>query len=727
MLRFSPDGWWRAGALLAAVLVLMSSAVGALGTAWLYRSEAEVARVRDLEVQLERLLTTAVDAETGQRGYVITGNEAYLAPYSSAVANLDKQLAAVGALVDGDASQRQRLATLADLLRAKRDELAAVIQIRRTQGDAAASAAVMSGEGKSLMDDARAVVTQMQQASNARLEARRIEARRVRDLSILAGMVTFLFAAVCLAVVFRASARVVKSRIDAAREIARNSAVLQTVFRNIADALFVVDSQGRLTLLNPAAERLCDAPAERALGRHIDMLLALTSLDAKPLANAAIAAMARGARVDETATVITQGEKRCIQQAAAPIFDTDDQCTGAVVVVHDVTDVIESERRLAESDRRKTEFISVLSHELRNPLAAVRSAVQTLTRPVSAERQAAMSAMADRQIRLMVRLVDDLLDVGRLERGSLQLRLTQTALNDVIDAALEVVQPQLQERRNKVTVDAASGCCVVFCDQPRLVQVMSNLITNASRYSPPGSEIHVAVRKLANDKVALEVRDFGIGIDASDMPGIFEMFSQVAHDPNQLREGLGVGLSLARKIVELHGGTLSAHSAGRGLGSTFRVCLNPMHDAGVPQRIDEPLPAVAVQRALSVLVVDDNTDAADALAAVLQSEAFDASVAYSGPAALELAERVRPDVMLLDIGMPGMDGYAVAEQLRVTDWGKRAIVIAVTGWGQPTDKERALSSGFDMHFTKPVDPAALGSAILAAFVSSARPRAAQEG
>jgi PAS domain S-box-containing protein len=714
----SVDTSWRYVAVVTGILLLLSSSVGAFGTLWLYQSERRVSDARELKGRLERLVTMSVDAETGQRGFVITGDESYLRPYFESTSKMNEQFAAVGALLDDDMPQRTRLAKLANLLAQKRVELAAVIAARKLNGAAPAAEMVSTGKGKSLMEQARAVVSEMEDASDKRIIARALRAREVRNLSILAGILTFLLTTIGLAVVFRATGRIIRARIDAAREVAENAALLRTVVLNVADALIVVDEHARIEMLNPAAEQLCRTEDGEARGQKLDTVLSLKTRDGVLSLSPANAAMTRRLRVDETAMLITGNGERCIEQTATPIIDDAGMCAGAVVIARDVTVSVEAERRLAESDRRKTEFISVLSHELRNPLAAVRSAVQAMSKPLDVYQQTKLIRVADRQMSNMVRLVDDLLDVGRLERGTLQLRLTNGYLHEIIDEALEASQSQITLRHNIIELTGLERNIVLACDHPRLVQVFVNLIGNASRYSTENSLIRIDVQIIKQARVQIDVRDSGIGIEKHDLERIFEMFVQLEKGiKGRLREGLGVGLTLARQIVALHGGTLTATSNGPELGSEFRLCLDMIDTTTRDVQNNHPLPSVAIGRILRLLVVDDNHDAADALGAALEDDRMSVTIAYSGAEALKSAAHVTPDVMLLDIGMPEMDGYELARRVRRADWGANVIAFAVTGWGQASDKQRAFEAGFDMHFTKPVDPSMLASAILAAFSS----------
>jgi PAS domain S-box-containing protein len=374
----------------------------------------------------------------------------------------------------------------------------------------------------------------------------------------------------------------------------------------------------------------------------------------------------------------------------------------------DLIERIRFEEALKDADRRKNEFLATLAHELRNPLAPLRNAVELLQRsegnaPVLEHARSIMG----RQLDQMVRLVDDLLDMSRISQGKVQLRRERVELTAVVGSALEAVRPLLKDRDHELKVTLPSEPIWLDADATRLTQTISNLLNNAAKYTEKGGQIWLTGEKEGGEAV-VSVRDTGIGIGAQHLSQVFEMFSQVAPALERSQGGLGIGLSLVRGVVELHGGKVEAKSGGLGTGSEFIVRL-PIVDSPAPAP-EEPSGSQQKSRPVRkcrILVVDDNRDAADTMAMMLELMGHEARTAYDGLEALETADSFRPTVVLLDIGMPRMNGYEVASHIRQKPWGKGATLIAITGWGQETDKRRALEAGFDHHLTKPVEAATL--------------------
>ncbi|WP_170162317.1 CHASE domain-containing protein [Caldimonas tepidiphila] len=360
---------------------------------------------------------------------------------------------------------------------------------------------------------------------------------------------------------------------------------------------------------------------------------------------------------------------------------------------------------LRENDRRKDDFLATLAHELRNPLAPLRTSLEILRRTPDAGAARRWLDVAERQTRHMVRLLDDLLDVSRISRGTIVLQREPVTVAAVLDAAIETSRPAIDARGHRLRLDAVDPALTVLGDATRLAQVFSNLLNNAANYTDPGGEIRVRVAR-EGDRVDVTVQDNGIGIEAAMLPRVFEMFVQ-AERPADRSGGLGIGLMLVRSLVELHGGTVRARSEGRGHGSEFTVCLPLLVSGARGQGPDREERAASPARGLRILLVDDNRDAAESLAALLAGDGHAVELAHDGPQALEAAARSRPDVALLDIGLPGLDGYEVARRLRRGPEGERLRLIAITGWGQPEDRRRTRDAGFDAHLVKPVDYPAL--------------------
>ena len=365
-----------------------------------------------------------------------------------------------------------------------------------------------------------------------------------------------------------------------------------------------------------------------------------------------------------------------------------------------------SEDRLREADRRKDEFLATLAHELRNPLAPIRSAVGALRSDlVSDEDKHEARAIIERQVAQMSRLIDDLLDVSRITAGKLPMKRSPRPLNAVLNLAISTVRPHIDEARHRLIVSLVNEPVTVDADEARLSQVFANLLHNACKYTEPGGEIMITASLPNEQEVEVAVRDNGIGIPPEFLPRLFDKFSQVAPALDRSQGGLGLGLSLVQGIVSLHGGRVEARSAGPGRGSEFVVRLPVLQGVAVADTIRMPAAAGAhgvVSR--RVLVVDDNVDSAESLALLLRVGGHLVETAHDGQHAVELAERFQPDAILLDLGMPGMNGYAVCEEIRSRPWGRSVLMVAQTGWGQAQDRARTLESGFDAHLTKPIDP-----------------------
>jgi CheY-like chemotaxis protein len=366
-----------------------------------------------------------------------------------------------------------------------------------------------------------------------------------------------------------------------------------------------------------------------------------------------------------------------------------------------------AEAALRASDRRKDEFLATLAHELRNPLAPLRNGLQITRMKCPADPMLTRAVdMMDRQLSHLVRLVDDLLDVGRINTGKLELRRQSLKLSDVLASSIEAVRVLLESRRHDLVVELGPGSRTVLGDFDRLSQIFINLLTNAAKYTEPGGRIRVSLSQDGGHEL-VRVEDTGIGIAAEDLPKVFELFSQVRTVSQQGGSGLGIGLSLVRRLVELHGGTVEAESRGTGQGSAFVVRLPVQERAGwlMSDRQEQDCDAVVTSR--RVLVVDDNVEAADSLASVLQLMGHETAVAYDGLGGIELAKRMKPDVVLLDLGMPTIDGLETARRLRALASLEGIRIVAVTGWGLDSDRARTREAGFDAHLVKPVDVSTL--------------------
>jgi len=402
-----------------------------------------------------------------------------------------------------------------------------------------------------------------------------------------------------------------------------------------------------------------------------------------------------------------------------PIWNGDPAPVGWVAVISDLTERRALEEELRQSNRRKDEFLATLAHELRNPLAPIRYASQLVKPGTPPEMAADARRMIDRQLAHMARLLDDLLDVSRITRGTLEIRRDVVDLRGVLKHAVEAARPLAEAVEHDLWVEVPEFPLPVRGDETRLIQVIGNLINNAIKFTNAGGKISVSA-EIDDAMIVARVRDTGRGIAPELLPHVFEMFTQ--GESSSRHTGLGIGLALAKQMVELHGGRIEAHSDGPLRGSDFRVLLP--RAAEIPAMQDSLVDAAKVSvfgaDRIRVLIVDDNVDAADSLAQFLNLAGYQTRVAYDGRTAVEIAEILEPAVVLLDLGLPYLNGHEVARRLRALPWGRTASLIALTGWGQKDDVQRSRQAGFDEHLTKPVDPEILLQRIIALTRSEAQ-------
>jgi signal transduction histidine kinase len=384
-----------------------------------------------------------------------------------------------------------------------------------------------------------------------------------------------------------------------------------------------------------------------------------------------------------------------------PMPGASGEIDGIAVVATDVTELASARRDAEAASRAKDEFLAMLGHELRNPLAPILTALQLMSIRDAAESTAKERAVIDRQVRHLMRLVDDLLDVSRIARGRIELSRERIELSRIVAQAVEMASPLLEERRHSLMLHVPRNGLIVHGDLTRLSQVVQNLLTNAAKYTEPGGTIEVDTRQV-DGFIELVVKDNGVGIAADMLPTVFDLFVQGRQSLDRSKGGLGLGLTLVRTLVALHGGTVEARSEGPGRGSQFVVRLPAASPTAPPRpRRSVPRRRSTKGRGVRALIVDDNRDAALMLAEAMRSFGYEVRVASDGPAALDVAPAFRPQVVLLDLGLPVMDGYEVADRLRAA--GVAALLIAVTGYGQEADRTRSQSAGFAAHFVKPVD------------------------
>ncbi|MEW4571374.1 ATP-binding protein [Tautonia sp. JC769] len=507
--------------------------------------------------------------------------------------------------------------------------------------------------------------------------------------------------------------REISFRKKAEEELREQKEWLGVTLSSIGDAVIATDTEGRVLLMNPVAERLTGWAEAEASCLPLDEVFRIINETSRETVESPVTKCLREGVVvglaNHTLLISRDGTEYAIDDSAAPIREPGGQVKGVVLVFHDVGDRRKLERelharaeRLAENDRRKDEFLAMLAHELRNPLASINHAVQLFDRLNSDGDLEWAREVVQRQVKHLARLIDDLLNVSRLSWGKISLRKEPLRLSPVVGTAVEAVRPLLEERSHELSIALAEDDLRLEADPLRLEQILVNLLTNAAKYTDAGGRVSLAARREPPELV-ITVRDTGMGITPDLMPRIFDLFTQGDRTIARSEGGLGIGLTLVQKLVEMHGGTVTAASDGPGKGSEFVVRLPALEPSAAEETRPKEPATRADRQGARVLIVDDNVDTVTALARILKLLGHDVQLAYDGPSALEMARSHCPEIVLLDIGLPGMDGYEVVRRLRGEEGCRTSLIIAASGYGQDQDRLRSLEAGFDHHLVKPVD------------------------
>jgi len=486
------------------------------------------------------------------------------------------------------------------------------------------------------------------------------------------------------------------SRLLAARQLA-------SIVETSDDAIVRKSLDGIIQSWNAGAERLFGYTAEQAVGRHVSLIIPADRIAEE---DQIISNLKAGRRVDhfETQRRHVSGRLLWVSLTISPIMDDEGRVVGASKIARDVTRQRQLTDDLAAADRQKNEFLATLAHELRNPLAPIGHMLEVLRRADGDARMRGLAvATMERQLRHLVRLVDDLLDLSRISHNRLELRKEFTDLGEILEQAVDAARPLADTAGHTLTLVLPPEPIHLSADAVRLVQVFGNLLNNACKYSGRDGRITVRLERIGHEAV-VTVADTGEGIPSDRLQSIFDMFMQIDTARERSQGGLGIGLTLVRRLVDMHGGSVEAHSAGTGHGSEFVVRLPiVVEHRAVAASAVTPV-AVAKRR---ILVVDDNLDAAASLSLLLELDGHAIVTVHDGPAAYAAAEVHRPEVALIDLGLPQMDGFELCRRIREQSWGRGMILVALTGWGQEQDRSRTRAAGFDAHLVKPVDYAGL--------------------
>ncbi len=814
-----------AGVLLA-VLLVVNLVLRDRSTHALYQNAAAVTHRHAVINALDQVLTSVVDAETGERGFLLTGREEYLAPYRASAAALNADMNRLSALVADNPAQLAAVGGLRDAVDAKLSQLRETIDVHRTQSPQAAVALILTGRSKAAMDNVRLKVRDLQARETQRLEASAAEAEQTYASATWTGRATGVLGVLMTLAFVWSVRRNARQQAAATAALHGEREQLRVTLASIGDGVIVTDRAGNVAMLNGLAEQLTGWTQADAAGKPLIEVFNIVNEESREAAeNPAIRALRDGIVVglaSRTLLIARDGTERPVADSAAPIRSGSGAVLGAVVVFRDVTDhrkaeaalnqalgrqqswadrlrhvaaasltihaattqdsivgVIDAEARrilgagrckvvfdeaeigeeegslvvalksragrqlgyihcsdksggrfddddrvvltqmaqmaaialensrlykeLRTSDLRKDEFIATLAHELRNPLAPISNTLQAWRATPDVSQLSDSRAVIERQVAQLVHLVDDLLDVSRVSRGKLELRRRPVLLADILEAAVETSRPAIDGHRHTLQVRQPDAEIWLDADLTRLAQVFANLLNNSAKYMEPGGRITVEATATA-DEVVVSVRDTGIGIAPDVLPHVFDMFVQADRSLERAQGGLGIGLTLVRRLVDLHNGSITAHSDGPGKGSEFVVRL-PRASADAEAPAAPPAPATADRSlpARRIHVVDDNKDAVDSLALLLSTIGQTVATSRDGLDALQQFEQFQPDVVVLDLGLPSLNGYEVARRIRATDRGRGVTLVALTGWGQDEDRRRTVDAGFNHHLVKPVD------------------------
>jgi PAS domain S-box-containing protein len=503
-------------------------------------------------------------------------------------------------------------------------------------------------------------------------------------------------------------------RVSAERLLQEQRELLQVTLTSIGDAVIATDVEGRITFMNPIAEAHTGYDQAECLGLELDEVFVIRNEQTGAAAENPVRKVLRTGGIvglaNHTVLVRRDGGVLPIDDSAAPICDGAGKMFGVILVFHEVSEsrklqyeLLRQAEALKEADRRKDEFLAVLAHELRNPLAPLRNGLQIARLKLSgSEALNRTIGMMDRQLNHLVRLVDDLMDINRVSRGVIELRRAPVSMTDVLTRSVEAVGPDIAARGHELRTDWSVQPMTVNGDAHRLTQVFSNLLTNSAKYSRDCGRIYLSAA-VEGSEVVVRVRDEGIGIPPEQLEQVFEMFSQVRIHQGRSEGGLGIGLSLVRTLVTMHGGQVTAHSAGAGAGSTFSVRL-PLTLAHAAEESTQVLPQQHSGPPLRIVVADDNADAADSLRLLLEVGGHEVRTAANGREALARVMDFQPALVFMDVGMPDLDGVQATQQIREHRYGRDIMIVALTGWGQTRDRLRTQLAGVDRHIVKPISP-----------------------
>jgi PAS domain S-box-containing protein len=567
---------------LVACALIMNAGLNYRNTRQLVEDAGLVAHTHEVRDALEELVSIVKDAETGQRGYLITGEPRYLETYKSGIVGVGDRIVRLEMLTADSPEQQARIVELKRHIAAKLAELKETVEVRQDRGFDAARQIVMTDQGKAEMDAVRALVKEMDERERRLLTDRDRRSRTSYLIAVTTGFATAALGLALLGILFFVMWRHLEERWQSAMRVHEQKEWLRATLGCIGDAVIATDNEGRVTFLNGVAAALTGWKEEEARGESLDKVFRIVNEQSRrSVENPALHAIRDGVIVglaNHTILIARDGREYPIDDSAAPIRDESGQVNGAVLVFRNISDRKAALDALRQTDRRKDEFLATLAHELRNPLAPLRNGLEVMRLADEPDMRRQVQEMMERQLAQLVRLVDDLLDVNRITTGKIELRKERLDMADVIESALETSRPVIDAARHDLTIERPTRPIPLVGDRTRLAQVISNLLNNAAKYTPAQGRIWLTGHQ-EDLHAVFRVRDNGVGIPAEMLPYIFDMFIQVDGSLQHSQGGLGIGLTLVRRLIALHGGEVEARSDGPGRGSEFVVRLPIAPDA----------------------------------------------------------------------------------------------------------------------------------------------------
>lgn len=692
----------------------------------LYESSAWVAHTHEVLSKVQRTTASIANAESLYRGYLLTDDRTFLEPFETAVAESRNSLDALAALTSENRHDQALIPQIKDLLAERLAHMQRGVELRENAGFAAASEHVASNRVRELTEAIRGLADEIQSHERNLLHERDRENKETYRSLILSNLAAGLIGLIAVGAFLWLLDRYLTAITRATALLHEQRELLHAMLLSIGDGVIATDQQGRVSLLNDVAQKLTGWTHDDARGRDLpDVFRIVNELTRRPVENPALRALREGRIVglaNHTVLVSRNGEEWPIDDSAAVVRNERGEVSGAILVFREIRErkrqeaqLVQHAEALQEADRRKDEFLATLAHELRNPLAPLSNALQVWPLVENdREQMEQLRQMMERQVHQMRRLIDDLLDVSRITRGKIELRRQEVDVGTLISGAIEAVEPFITACGHTLHVTLSEKPLHVNGDVARLTQVFANILHNAAKYTGRNGEIRISVGE-ADGSAIVKIGDNGPGIPPEKLGQIFEMFQQVDQTLERSHGGLGIGLTLVKRLVELHGGHVEAHSEGAGKGSEFVVTLPVLAsgDARGDDRAAERNGArVGRLPCLRILVVDDVQASAKTLTMMLRSIGQNVEMLHDGQAAIDWVESHRPDLVILDIAMPGMNGYDVAREIRRRPELAETFLVALTGYGQEEDRRRAIEAGFNYHLTKPTSLDALEQLLL---------------